>query len=67
MRLRRELSRGDEKALRLADSLVQHARDRAQLQDLAFALWPRLCIYEGQTHLRLIPSGRSQEESFYVD
>jgi hypothetical protein len=67
MKLKRSDSNGSPELLDLAESLVNYARDRQQLLDFAYAIWPRLCVYEGHTHWRFMVNGGDLANTFVVD
>lgn len=66
MRVRPELSNVSEPVVQLSVAIVNCVRTPDEVIELATRLWPRLFVYRGHSHLRLMPDGDAGRGSIYV-
>lgn len=70
MRFERRQSRGPKEFLDVAEALVNLATAEGfkdELERTCVGVWPEATFYYGGTHLRVMRTGDSWGDSFYVD
>ena len=67
MKVKPEASSAPAPVLDLVQTLAGYAGNPEQLIRLAMKLWPRLLVYYGHTHLRLMTTGDSLADTIYVE
>lgn len=67
MRVRPELSKAPMQAVQLVAAIVNYAGSSEELLEITTRLWPKLRAYHGHTHLRLMPAGKTEGDSIYVE
>jgi hypothetical protein len=67
MRVRPELSQAPASVMQLVTALVNYAGTSEEFLKFTCRIWPRLQVHYGHTHLRLTPSGETEDESVYIE
>jgi len=67
MRVLPELSQATAPVTQLVAAIVGYAGTTEEFLEITHRIWPRLQVHHGHTHLRLMPSGKIEGDSIYVE